>query len=147
MVEAGDPQQFCTLAAAVLSRAPQERQSALTVELVLAGHAQPVVVRADGTAELIGRFGTALGLVETVDLDCTQHVLAAGETLLLYTDGVTECRRGPEQFDEDRLLQAAAAASDTSAVRLVATVRDAVQRFAPGLGGDDIALLAVRVES
>jgi phosphoserine phosphatase RsbU/P len=146
MVEAGDPQQFCTLAAAVLSRAPHEGQSALTVELILAGHAQPVVVRADGTAELIGRFGTALGLVESVDLNCTQHVLAAGETLLLYTDGVTECRRGPEQFDEDRLLQAAAAASDTSAARLVATVRDAVQRFAPGLASDDVALLAVRVE-
>jgi phosphoserine phosphatase RsbU/P len=146
MVEAGDPQQFCTLAAAVLSRAPHEGQSALTVELVLAGHAKPVVVRADGTAEMIGRFGTALGLVETVVLDCTQHVLAAGETLLLYTDGVTECRRGLEQFDEDRLLQAAAAASDTSAARLVTTVRDAVRRFAPDLVSDDIALLAVRVE-
>lgn len=146
MVEAGDPQQFCTLAAAVLSRAPHEGQSAVTVELVLAGHAKPVVVRADGTADLIGRYGTALGLVETVDLDCTQHVLAAGETLLLYTDGITECRRGPEQFDDDRLLQAAAAASDTSAARLVASVRDAVQRFAPDHASDDIALLAVRVE-
>jgi serine phosphatase RsbU (regulator of sigma subunit)/anti-sigma regulatory factor (Ser/Thr protein kinase) len=146
MVEAGDPQQFCTLAAAVLTRAPHAGPSAVSVELVLAGHAQPVVVRPDGTAELIGRFGTALGLVETLDLDCTQHVLAAGETLLLYTDGVTECRRGPEQFDDDRLLHAAAAASDSSAARLVATVRDAVQRFAPDLAGDDIALLAVRVE-
>jgi len=146
MLEAGDPQQFCTLAAAVLTRAPHEGRSALTMELVLAGHAKPVVVRADGTAELIGRYGTALGLVETVDLDCTQHVLAAGDTLLLYTDGITECRCGPEQFDEDRLLQAAAAASDTSAARLVATVRDAVQRFATDHGSDDIALLAVRVE-
>src|SRR4029453_16171904 len=97
MVEAADPQQFCTLAAAMVSRATHEGRSALTVELVLAGHAQPVVVRADGTAELIGQFGTALGLVETVDLHCTQHQLAAGDTLLLYTDGITECRRGPEQ--------------------------------------------------
>ena len=104
MVEAADPQQFCTLAAAMLSRARHEGQSAVAVELVLAGHAQPVVVRADGTAELIGRFGTALGLVEAVDLHCTRHLLAAGDTLLLYTDGITECRRGPEQFDDDRLL-------------------------------------------
>jgi serine phosphatase RsbU (regulator of sigma subunit) len=145
MVEAGDPQQFCTLAAMMLGRARHEGQSAVTVELVLAGHAQPVVVRADGTAELIGRFGTALGLVEAVDLHCTRHVLAAGETLLLYTDGITECRSGPEQFDEDRLLEAAATASGTSAARLVATVREAVQRFAADLS-DDIALLAVRAE-
>jgi serine phosphatase RsbU (regulator of sigma subunit) len=145
MVEAADPQQFCTLAAAMLSRASHEGRSAVTMELVLAGHAQPVVVRADGTAELIGRFGTALGLVDTVDLHCTRHLLAAGETLLLYTDGITECRRGPEQFDENRLLEAAAAAAGTSAARLVATVREAVQRFAPDLS-DDVAMLAVRAE-
>ena len=73
-------------------------------------------------------------------------MLAAGETLLLYTDGVTECRRGPEQFDESRLLEAAAAASGTSAARLVATVREAVQRFAFDRCNDDMALLAVRAE-
>jgi serine phosphatase RsbU (regulator of sigma subunit) len=104
------------------------------------------VVRADGTAELIGRFGTALGLVETVDLHCTQHQLAAGDTLLLYTDGITECRRGAEQFDEDRLLEVAATASGKSAARLVATVRESVQRFAADLLSDDVALLAVRAE-
>jgi sigma-B regulation protein RsbU (phosphoserine phosphatase) len=146
MVEAADPQQFCTLAAAMLSRATHDGRPAVTVELVLAGHAQPVVVRADGTAELIGRFGTALGLVEAVKLHCTQHVLAPGETLLLYTDGITESRHGSEQFDDNRLLEAAAAASGASATRLVASVREAVQRFAPGLAGDDMALLAVRAE-
>ena len=146
MVEAADPQQFCTLAAVMLSRERHQGRSAVGLELVLAGHAAPVVVRADGTAELIGRFGTALGLYEAVDLHCTRHVLAAGETLLLYTDGVTECRRGPEQFDENRLLEAAAAASGTSAARLVATVREAVQRFSSDGCGDDMALLAVRAE-
>ncbi len=146
MVEAADPQQFCTLAAAMMSRATHEGRPAVTVELVLAGHAKPVLVRADGTAELIGQFGTALGLVEAVDLRCTQHVLAAGETLLLYTDGITECRRGAEQFDENRLLEAAAAASGMSAGRLVASVREAVQRFAPAPCSDDMALLAVRAE-
>jgi serine phosphatase RsbU (regulator of sigma subunit) len=145
MVEAADPQQFCTLAAAMLSRTTHEGRSALTVDLVLAGHAQPIVVRADGTVELIGRFGTALGLVDAVDLHCTQHLLAAGETLLLYTDGITESRRGPDQFDEDRLLHTVAA-SGLSAAQLVAGVREAVQRFAPDLHGDDMALLAVRAE-
>jgi serine phosphatase RsbU (regulator of sigma subunit) len=70
----------------------------------------------------------------------------SGETLLLYTDGITECRRGHEQFDENRLLAVAAAASGTSAAQLVATVREAVRCFAADLRGDDIALLAVRAE-
>jgi serine phosphatase RsbU (regulator of sigma subunit) len=146
MLETADPQQFCTLAAAMVSRAEHKGRSAVTVELVLAGHAQPVVVRADGTTALIGEFGTALGLVEAVDLHCTRHLVGAGEALLFYTDGVTECRRGPEQFDENRLLEAAAAASGASAGRLVASVREAVQRFASGRCSDDIALLAVRAE-
>ncbi|NYJ08070.1 serine phosphatase RsbU (regulator of sigma subunit)/anti-sigma regulatory factor (Ser/Thr protein kinase) [Geodermatophilus daqingensis] len=146
MLEAADPQQFCTLAAVMLSRDESDGRPGVAMDLVLAGHAKPVVVRADGTAELIGRFGTALGLLETVDLHCTRHQLAAGETLLLYTDGVTECRRGPEQFDENRLLGAAAAASGRSAARLVAAVREAAQDFATDPPGDDIALLAVRAE-
>jgi serine phosphatase RsbU (regulator of sigma subunit) len=145
MLEAGDPQQFCTLAAVMLSRAEHEGRSAISMELVLAGHAQPVVVRPDGTSELVGQFGTALGLFAEVDLHCTRHLLTAGETLLLYTDGITECRRGPEQFDENRLLEAAGAAAGASAAGLVASVREAVQRFAPELS-DDVAMLAVRAE-
>ena len=143
MVEVDDPQQFCTLAAVMLSRERHAGRSAVIVELVLAGHAQPVVVALTAPPRLIGRFGTALGLFESVDLHCTRHVLSAGETLLLYTDGITECRRGLEQFDERR-LEAAAAASGSSAERLVATVREAVQRL--GVCSDDIALLAVRAE-
>lgn len=147
MMEAADPQQFCTLAAAMLSRATIDGRSAVTVDLVLAGHAKPVLVHASGAAEQIGRFGTAVGLVDAVDLHCTQHVLAAGETLLLYTDGVTECRRGPEQFGDDRLLDAAAAVPGASAAQVVATVRGAVQRFSTDhRRSDDMALLAVRAE-
>jgi serine phosphatase RsbU (regulator of sigma subunit) len=147
MVEAADASQFCTLAAAMVGPAAPDEGAAVAVELVLAGHVRPVVVRADGTTELIGRFGTALGLVEAVDLHCTRHLLAAGDALLLYTDGITESRRGPDQFEEHLLLEAAATASGASATRLVATVLEAAQRFAAGLPGDDIALLAVRVTS
>jgi serine phosphatase RsbU (regulator of sigma subunit) len=116
------------------------------MEVVLAGHAQPVVVRADGTAELIGRFGTALGLFQAVDLHCTRHVLAAGETLLLYTDGVTERRRGDEQFGVERLRRAGGAAAGRPAARLLTVVRAALGRFTASPHDDDIALLALRAE-
>jgi len=52
-----------------------------------------------------------------------------GEALLPYTEGVPGYRRGPEQFDENRLLGGSPAASGASAGRLVATVRGGVQRF------------------
>lgn len=143
MMESRDPLQFCTLAAALVGRARPGQPPGLHVELVLAGHLQPVLVRACGQAELVGAFGTAVGLVERVSVECTRHRLAPGDSLLLYTDGVTERRRGKEQFGSDRLLQAARSAAGGTAAQLVAAVRAAVERFS-GDSHDDIALLAVR---
>jgi phosphoserine phosphatase RsbU/P len=148
MIEADDPLQFCTLAAAMVSRrrrgGPDEPRGGLDIDLVLAGHVQPVLVRADGTAELIGTFGTAVGLVRTVRLTCTRHHMEPGDTLLVYTDGVTERRRGREQFGAERLLAVAARAAGRPAVQVVGAVRDAVERFSAEPLDDDVALLAVR---
>jgi serine phosphatase RsbU (regulator of sigma subunit)/anti-sigma regulatory factor (Ser/Thr protein kinase) len=151
MIEAGDPLQFCTLAAAMVSRRRRgagggqgAARGGLDVELVLAGHVQPVLVRADGTAELIGTFGTAVGLVPRVHVSCTQHRMEPGDTLLVYTDGVTERRRGREQFGAQRLLTVAARAAGRPAVQVVGAVREAVERFSAEPLDDDVALLAVR---
>lgn len=144
MMEAGDPLQYCTLATAMVSRPRPGRPPGLEVELVLAGHLQPVLVRSDGTAELVGRFGTAVGLIPTVTLVTTHHHLAPGDTLLTYTDGVTERRRRTEQFGAERLLAAAAGAAGAGAAQVVAAVREEVERFSRDRRGDDIALLAVR---
>ncbi|HSU09707.1 MAG TPA: GAF domain-containing SpoIIE family protein phosphatase, partial [Pseudonocardia sp.] len=147
MLESGDPLQFATLAAALVSM----RESAgggreLEVQLVLAGHLQPLVVRPDGRVDLVGEHGTAVGLVERLDLTCTTHVLGPGDTLLLYTDGVTERRRGDEQFGVERLRRAGGAAAGRPAARLLTVVRTALGRFTTSPHDDDIALLALRAE-
>ncbi|WP_433282237.1 SpoIIE family protein phosphatase [Pseudonocardia xinjiangensis] len=152
MIEAGDPLQFCTLAAAMVSRrrptgvdpSGRSAHTGLDVELVLAGHVQPVLVRADGTAELIGQFGTAVGLLPSVRLTCTPHRLGPGDTLLVYTDGVTERRRGREQFGAERLLEVAKGVAGRPARQVVAAVREAVEVFSADPLDDDVALLAVR---
>ena len=154
MMEADDPTQFCTIAAALVSRPGPGEPRGLVVDLVLAGHLQPVVVRAataerPGGAELVGEFGTAVGLVPRVALAATRHLLAPGDALLVYTDGVTERRRGGagpgrEQFGSDRLVTAAAGAAGRPAAQLVDAVRAAVERWSGDPRDDDIALLAVR---
>lgn len=143
MMEAEDPLQFCTLAAAMISRS-RPGTPGLDVELLLAGHVQPVLIGRDGTARLIGAFGTAVGLVPRMRLECTTYRLEPGEVLLAYTDGVTERRRGREQFGADRLLEVAAGAAGKSAKQVVAAVREAVERFSAEPLDDDVALLAVR---
>ncbi|MDT7565956.1 MAG: hypothetical protein QOG76_4580 [Pseudonocardiales bacterium] len=143
MMDAADPSQFCTLAVAMITRSPEGR-SGLTVELVLAGHPQPVLVRADGRTELIGEYGTAVGLITDLRLTATRHHLAPGDILLAYTDGVTERRAGREQFGPERLLAAAGTAAGQPGPQLIATVRSAVEAFSHSPRSDDIALLAIR---
>ena len=144
MIEAADPLQFCTLAAALVRRSTADEPPGLAVELLLAGHERPVLVRADGRAEQVGAFGTAVGLLPRMLVEATSYRLAPGDTLLLYTDGVTERRRGREQFGPERLLALAARTAGRSAREVVAAVRDAVERFSPSPATDDVALLAVR---
>jgi serine phosphatase RsbU (regulator of sigma subunit) len=73
----------------------------------------------------------------------SDFALAPGDTLLLYTDGLTDARRDGELFGEDRLLGALASGSGQSPQPLVDGVRAAVTSFADDLR-DDIQVLVVR---
>jgi len=146
MLESGDPLQFATLAAALVEMRDGRGGPRLDVSLVLAGHLQPLLVHPDGRVDLLGEHGTAVGLVERLELTCTTHRLDPGDTLLLYTDGVTERRRGDEQFGVERLRRAGGAAAGRPAARLLTVVRTALDRFTADPHDDDIALLALRAE-
>lgn len=76
------------------------------VDLALAGHPPPLVVRASGDIETVAARGPALALKADAAYTTTTFDLAPGDTLLCYTDGVTEARRGAEFFGEERLLEA-----------------------------------------
>ena len=107
-----------------------------------AGHPLPVLVPADGEARVVGEPGSLLGVMPVIDLPTTAVELAPGDRLLLYTDGVTEARRGREEYGEQRLLARAAQAAPGTA-SLVEAVLDDVLHFQHGIPRDDIALLAV----
>lgn len=58
-----------------------------------AGHEPPLLLRANGSVERIPhKSGMALGLWENITLDEETIILPPGSTLLLYTDGMTDCR-------------------------------------------------------
>jgi sigma-B regulation protein RsbU (phosphoserine phosphatase) len=144
MLEAGDPSQFATVALAIITR-QQTEPASVEVELVLAGHEQPALIYSDGNVSYLGTHGSAVGLVRKFAVHPTRHVLLAGDTLMFYTDGVTEHRRGAELFGQGRLAKALRRAGNRTADGLITAVRQAVEDFSVEPHRDDIAIVAVRV--
>jgi len=71
--------------------------------------------------------------------------LHLGDTLVLYTDGVTDERRDADQFGETRLHEALTELAGAGAQRIADGVVDAVVGFRTGQPKDDIAILAIKV--
>ncbi|MER7006619.1 SpoIIE family protein phosphatase [Dactylosporangium sp. NPDC000555] len=132
---------FCTLCLAQVLRRQDGR---LDVTLHLAGHDQPVLLRADGRTELVGACGTALGLLDTISTPRAQVSLDPGDTLIFFTDGVTERRRGIDLFGVDRLRDEAANLAGFPADVVAARLRARTLGFSPESPRDDIAIFAVR---
>jgi adenylate cyclase len=114
---------------------------------VNAGHDAPFLLRPGmETRQLTGRGGPPLGTVDDFPYPVEYQQLAPGETLLLYTDGVTEAQDKARSFYEmQRLSKLLASAAPPTAKAAVDLVRDDVGRFVAGAEqADDITLLAVR---
>jgi len=111
------------------------------------GHPRPVLVRADGSVERVEASGTLLGVLPDPTLQEVTLELRPGDSLVLYTDGVTEARDGPEQFGEGRLMESLHRAAGLSSARGVSEhLIAAVDAFRdPQSAADDIAVIAIRV--
>ncbi len=116
------------------------------VGLVNCGHPLPLLLRADGTVETVGSHGTVLGVVPDPDLHVDHARLAPGDLLLLFTDGITEVRRGGrEVFGTEQLVALVAQLAGSSAAKAAERVEDAVLTACGGPPHDDLALVALRV--
>lgn len=111
-----------------------------------AGHNPPRVVGAAGGQQPLGAAdGIALGVVEDFIFEDRARRLAAGETLVLFTDGVTEADRADGTlFGDDRLSDALVAGAGATPIALVGQIAAAVNGFADGCPqADDITLLCL----
>ena len=133
------PRQFCTALFAVIH--PEGPR--LTISS--AGHPLPIRVRADGQAGTLGRTGTIVGILDTCRLADTDDVLAPGDVVVLYTDGVTEARHEAELFDEGRLVSLIISEAGRSAQDVADRIVSAALAFQDGNPRDDIAVVVIRV--
>jgi phosphoserine phosphatase RsbU/P len=132
---------YCTLAMASVER---RADHTLEVCLHLAGHDRAVLVCADGKTSFVGEGGTALGLLESIASPSVQVALGPGDSLIFYTDGVTERRRGRELFGSARLRDAATPLAGYPADVMAARLRSTTINFSVEEPRDDIAILVLR---
>lgn len=139
----GVVEQFATFFLARLDLGPRR------LSYANAGHNYPVLFPASGGRVSLDRGGPMLGILESVEYEETVLMLAAGDRLLIYTDGLTEAANARhELFGEERLCQLvesfpATLSCDDAALRAVEEAR----RFAgAGEPADDMTLILLRMQ-
>lgn len=118
------------------------------VELASGGHPPPLLLGRDGAAyyaDTVG--GQAVGVTNTPHFVSHRFHLAAGDTMVFYTDGLTEAGTGVGRRrynDEGALLRFVRAHAPSTAQQIVDAMRDLLTSFGRGLK-DDAAVLALGV--
>jgi serine phosphatase RsbU (regulator of sigma subunit)/predicted enzyme related to lactoylglutathione lyase len=109
------------------------------------GHLSALLLRNDGALERLDSTSTVLGLFNKWDCSIGESRLFPGDTLALYTDGVTESfNDSGEEFGEERLVEALRRHRESPPKTLLAAVVDEVRRFSPHEQSDDITLIVAR---
>jgi phosphoserine phosphatase RsbU/P len=106
------------------------------------GHPPPILMRADGTVERLSATATVLGVFNEWTSEEKSVHLKSGDTLVIFSDGVTEAGiESDAEFGEDGLLALLRAHSGGGAETLVNQIIDAVA----GEKQDDVTVVALRV--
>ena len=111
-----------------------------------AGHNPPVLMRANGAAEMVEGGGPVLGLLPMAPYRQMRVHLEPGDLLALYSDGVTEAdNTAEEEFGEERLIEALRQNRTEPAEAIVQAVRNALAGFtATAPQADDITLVIAK---
>ena len=121
--------------------------SGTMVRISSAGHPLALVRTANGQVRQFGRPGDLLGVLAHPELHDSQRLLRAGDSLILFSDGVTEARRGADRelYGDERLRQLVAGLDDLTAVAMAEAIQRATLSFGGGRRSDDTVALVMKV--
>jgi len=111
-----------------------------------AGHNPALLVRQNGSVEWLSSTGIPLGLLPLAEYECAEIALAAGDTLITYTDGITEATNSAdEEYGSERLEQLCRTSRELDLEALAAALEEDLQQFAGGVPfADDRTLVMLR---
>jgi phosphoserine phosphatase RsbU/P len=118
-----------------------------SVQISSAGHPLALVRRAGGRVRTFGRPGTLLGLLPDPELRDSRTSLRRGDSLVLFTDGVTEARSKIDRslYGHDRLHDVVAGLGDMPAGQMADAIQQAVLAFGGREISDDTVALVLKV--
>lgn len=109
------------------------------------GHLSGLLLRRDGSLERLDSTCTVLGLFPDWKCSLTDCLLYSGDTLALYTDGVTESLNPQyEEFGEERLIEVLQTNRNLCAQEVTSAIVSEVQRFSSNKQYDDVTLIVAR---
>lgn len=111
-----------------------------------AGHNPPVLMRADGKRELLRGGGPVIGIIPEIEYSEYRNQLEPGDTLVIYSDGVTEAaNQQNDEFETERLAETIRLSRHLTASQIVERIRMAVAAHAAGAPqSDDITIIAAK---
>jgi len=111
-----------------------------------AGHDPPILMRSDGSTELLSEGGVALGVLPDARYEERPVALRPGDVLVFYTDGVSEAESaGGEQFGTQRLEDVVRANASRPAAQILEAIEQAVVAWAGERGPtDDLTLVVLK---
>ncbi|MBK3557981.1 SpoIIE family protein phosphatase [Streptomyces sp. MBT56] len=130
------------LTAVVVTMAPRADGTVL-LTTCSAGHPRPLVLRADGSIGEVVSGGLLLGILDDVSYESHEDSLAPGDTLVLFTDGLTESREADGTYFESVLPGRLSALRGSDAAQVAESLARQARAFRAS-GQDDIALLVAR---
>lgn len=114
-----------------------------------AGHEPPLILHADGSVERMPfSSGMALGLWDPVTLDEKEILLKSGDSIILYTDGMTDCRNPDgEAFGLERIKNLVSSLPKLNAQQICDTMLETLITYQNGSKqDDDVTLVAIKAK-
>jgi PAS domain S-box-containing protein len=132
---------LCTVCLVTMTPAAEH----MRLTIALAGHPPPLLIDPDGKTTQLGQTGTLLGILDPIKITESTAELHIGQTLLLYTDGVSDAGQAGKRLGETGLIELCEQARHHTLHDLIAHVEGAALKQAEGNLHDDIALLGLRL--
>jgi serine phosphatase RsbU (regulator of sigma subunit) len=143
VLERHGERRFCTAAFARLDT----EGDTLRLTVASGGHPLPLVLRADGSVVAVGGRGKLLGVEQDAELSDEVVELGPGDSLVLYTDGLTDAHAPERSLDESDIERLLAGCAGDDAGAIAQCLEEAALGTNGHLARDDIALLVLRAKA